>query len=412
MTRQGKPVVRAVHCDHTADDETVYQAVLAATASLDRVWTRLGAAKRITIKFNQAWDPAELARYRGRYRELVDPAVARAVLRLLRERTSAELRCVEIATMIRGRDDLSFASAMNLAQVLAEYGITTENGNTAAHRICDVPGGGSMFARYQLPESVVDTDAFVTVQKIKNHKFMGVTLGLKNLFGLPPYDPWGRPRQYFHHLVRLPYVLVDLGRIIDPVLTVLDGLTAQSGGEWGGKGLVGDVVVAGDQVIATDAVATHLMGHDPLGDWPEQPFLRDRNALRLAHESGFGVAALDDIDWKSEVSAPIGTFLTDEIDSPERIRAWRQSTCEQALYYRDHRSEFVDRYAFKWVLIQNGAVAWSSDTPALPASRRILSAGQEDRALWFKYIDPDEAEGEHYEVYERELARIVRAGLH
>jgi len=252
----------------------------------------------------------------------------------------------------------------------------------------------------------VDTDAFVTVQKIKNHKFMGVTLGLKNLFGLPPYDPYGRPRQYFHHLVRLPYVLVDLGRIINPALTVLDGLTCQSGAEWGGRGLVGDVLVAGDQVIATDAVATHLMGHDPLGDWPAQPFIRDRNALRLAHESGFGSAALEAIDWQSEVSAPIGTFVTDVIDPPERVRAWRRSTCEQALYYRDHREAFLERYTGKWVLIQNGTVVWSSDAPALPASRRILAAGEQDSALWFKYVDAEEAEGEHYEVYERELARL------
>jgi hypothetical protein len=406
VTLAVKARVRAVRCDHRADDETVYQALVRATTPLGHAWARLSNARRITLKFNQAWDPAQMPVYEGRYQELVDPAVARAVLRLLRERTHAELRCVEIATMIRDRDDLSFERAMNLAHVLSEFGITTENGNTIPKRVFPVPGGGSMFAQYLLPECVVDTDAFVTVQKIKNHKFMGVTLGLKNLFGLPPYDPWGRPRQYFHHLVRLPYVLVDLGRLIDPVLTVLDGLTAQSGAEWGGTGLVGDVLMAGDQVIATDAVATHLMGHDPRGDWPHQPFVRDRNALLLAHESGYGTAALSEIDWESEVTAPIGTFLTSATDSPERVRAWRRSTCEQALYYRDHRASFVDRYAGTWVLIQHGDVVWSSDVPALPGSRRILAAADKDSALWFKYVDPEEAEGEHFQVYERELARL------
>jgi hypothetical protein len=58
------------------------------------------------------------------------------------------------------------------------------------------------------------------------------------------------------------------------------------------------------------------------------------------------------------------------------------------------------------VLIQKGAVVWSSDTPALPASRRILAAADKDSALWFKYVDPAEAEGEHFEVYERELSRL------
>ena len=45
--------VRAVHCDHTADDEAVYQALRRATAPLDAAWARLGRAKTIAIKFNQ-----------------------------------------------------------------------------------------------------------------------------------------------------------------------------------------------------------------------------------------------------------------------------------------------------------------------------------------------------------------------
>ncbi|MGI6367196.1 MAG: DUF362 domain-containing protein [Anaerolineae bacterium] len=408
MTDLPRPIVRAVHCEHTASDEAVYQALVRANEPLSAAWKRLANARRITIKMNQAWDPARRPLYLGRYQELVDPAVARAVLRLLRERTTAELRCVEIATMIRGRDDLSFDQAQNLRDVFAEFGVVIENGNTAPHGLYPVPGGGSMFRQYQLPSIAVETDAFVTVQKIKNHKFMGVTLGLKNLFGLPPYDPYGRPRQYFHHLVRLPHVLVDLGRIIDPALTILDGLTCQSGGEWGGDGLVGDTLLAGDQVIATDAVATHLMGHDPLGDWPNQPFVRDRNALLLAHQSGFGTACLNEIDWTSEVQAPIGQFLTTVTDPPERVLAWRRSTCEQALYYRDHIESFVERYAGQWVLIQNNQVVWQSSEPALPASRRILAGGDEDAALFFKYVDPEEAEGEHWEVYERELEAMGR----
>ena len=46
-------IVRAVRCDHTADDETVYQALRRATAPLDVAWARLGRAKTIAIKFNQ-----------------------------------------------------------------------------------------------------------------------------------------------------------------------------------------------------------------------------------------------------------------------------------------------------------------------------------------------------------------------
>ena len=57
-----------------------------------------------------------------------------------------------------------------------------------------------------------------------------MTLCLKNLFGLMPIQPAGRPRHYYHHLVRMPYMLADLGRIYNPALNILDGLVTQAGG--------------------------------------------------------------------------------------------------------------------------------------------------------------------------------------
>ena len=90
--------VRAVHCDHRAGDEEVYQALKRATDPLERSWDKLQKARRITIKFNQAWPPERLVYLNGQLQELVDYKVARATLRLLRERTSAEIVCTEIST--------------------------------------------------------------------------------------------------------------------------------------------------------------------------------------------------------------------------------------------------------------------------------------------------------------------------
>ncbi|MGC9349671.1 MAG: hypothetical protein ACP5JG_16150 [Anaerolineae bacterium] len=44
--------VRAVRCDHRADDDTVYEALKRATAPLSRVWRRLRRANTIATKFN------------------------------------------------------------------------------------------------------------------------------------------------------------------------------------------------------------------------------------------------------------------------------------------------------------------------------------------------------------------------
>ena len=81
--------VRAVRCDHRATDEEVYGALARATVPLKRSWEKLEKANRIVLKFNMGH--TNVIRFQGRRRELVDDAVCRAVLRLLRERTSATL---------------------------------------------------------------------------------------------------------------------------------------------------------------------------------------------------------------------------------------------------------------------------------------------------------------------------------
>ncbi len=406
--------VRAVRCDHRSSDKEVYQALKRATAPLERAWAKLEAAKTITIKFNQAWRPSELVFLEGQLQELVDYSVARALLRLLRERTTAEISCCEIATMAHRDPNLDTPQTITLMDLLDEFDVRFVDGNLPPHKVYQVPGGGHMFHQYLLPESVVDTDAFISVQKLKSHKFMGVTLALKNLFGLCPMEPHGRSRGYFHHLLRLPYVLVDLGRLIDPTLNIIDGLVGQSEREWGGDGRICDTLVAGDQVIATDACATHLMGLDPLGDWPNQPFVRDRNSIRLAHLVGFGSADLADpdaIDFQSEVEAPVGVFHTEETDPFELVAAWRKTTCEQALYYRDHASWFHERYAGQYILLQDNEVRWADEASNLSVSRRELAGTRTSSAMWFKYVDPDEAEGEHYEVYEQNLQALQEMGI-
>ena len=53
--------VRAVHCHHQASDQEIYAALKRATEPLQEAWSRLKAARRIAIKFNQDWPPQNLA---------------------------------------------------------------------------------------------------------------------------------------------------------------------------------------------------------------------------------------------------------------------------------------------------------------------------------------------------------------
>ena len=288
----------------------------------------------------------------------------------------------------------------NYRHILEDYDVRYVDSNLPPFDIYAVPGGGCMFDNYVLNAIFAEADEVVSIAKMKNHAFMGITLTLKNLFGLPPMiPPKGRTRSYYHHLIRLSYVLPDLGMITRTCLNIIDALTGQWGREWGGEGRICNALIAGDDTVATDVCGMTLMGHAPYSDWPTPPFRRDRNHLLLAAERGFGTLDLDEIDFESEVQGPLAEFDSVATDADETVEKWRRTTCEQGLIYQDQKSKLIDRYRGEFIYMQDGAVVWNGDDPDKLGSRRDLSGDKKDSALWLKYVDPDEVEGERFERY-------------
>ncbi len=398
--------VRAVHCDHRADSSEIERAIRRATDPLAATWERLARARKVVVKFNMMKRREAIHYHAGRRRELVDDPVAHAVLRLLRERTSARLVATDTFPYGNGArvpDDHNYQS------LLRQYDVEFVDSSLPPFADHRVPGGGCMFGQYRLNAVFADADEVVSVAKLKNHAFMGVTLTTKNLFGLPPMiPPDGRTRSYYHHLIRLSYVLSDLAMIARPCLNIIEALVGQSGREWGGEGRVTDALVAGDHPIATDACGTWLMGHSPEADWPAPPFRRDRNHLLIAAQRGFGTVDLRQIDFTSEVAAPLAAFDSDATDPGEMVDSWRRTACEQALFYERHRDEFVDRYAGEFIYLQDGEVVWHGPDPTNLASRRQLSGDRRHSALWLKLVDPEEREAERFGAY-RECLDLMRA---
>ena len=389
--------VRASHCDHRASEEEIYEVLKRTTDPLERSWKKLEKAQRIVLKFNMIKPPERIEYFAGRRRELVDDAVARAVLRLLRERTTAELVATDTYPYGNGHvtpDDF------NYRYILDDFGVRYVDSNLPPFATYDVPGGGCMFDRYLLNAIFAEADEVVSIAKMKNHAFMGITLTLKNLFGLPPMiPPEGRTRSYYHHLIRLSYVLPDLGMITKPCLNIVEALTGQWGREWGGEGRICNALMAGDHPVATDACGMTLMGHDPHSDWPTPPFRRDRNHLLIAAKHGFGTVDLNEIDFVSEVEAPLAEFDSVSTDSDATVANWRRTTCEQGLIYQDEQRKLIDRYRGEFIYMQDGQVVWNGIDPSNLGSRRKLSGDKKDSALWLKYVDPAEGEGERFERY-------------
>ncbi|MDE2808153.1 MAG: DUF362 domain-containing protein [Gemmatimonadota bacterium] len=394
----GQYAVRASHCDHRASEEEIYEVLKRTTDPLERSWKKLEKARRIVLKFNMIKPPERIEYFAGRRRELVDDAVARAVLRLLRERTTAEL--VATDTYPYGNGHVT-PDNFNYRYILDDFGVRYVDSNLPPFATYDVPGGGCMFDRYLLNAIFAEADEVVSIAKMKNHAFMGITLTLKNLFGLPPMiPPEGRTRSYYHHLIRLSYVLPDLGMITKPCLNIVEALTGQWGREWGGEGRICNALMAGDHPVATDACGMTLMGHDPQSDWPTPPFRRDRNHLLIAAEHGFGTIDLNEVDFASEVEAPLAEFDSVSTDSDATVANWRRTTCEQGLIYQDQQRELIDCYRGEFIYLQDGQVVWNGVDPSNLGSRRKLSGDRKDSALWLKYVDPEEGEGERFERYD------------
>ena len=394
--------VRALPCSHQASPEEIYERLKAVTAPLHRSWIKIEKARKLMIKFNMQMRTDNIRRIGGRRQELVDDDVVRASLRLLRERTDAEISVLDTSMAPAGQrpgDDF------NMRGIFESFDIPYIEAGDPPFTHYQVPGGGIMFSEYQLSASIGEADAFVSIAKMKNHSFMGITLCLKNLFGLPPIQPHGRVRNYYHHVIRLSHVLPDLGLITQPCLNIIDGLTGQARREWGGEGRICDALVAGDHVVATDACGTYLMGTDPASDWPNPPYRRDRSPIAVAAEHGFGTVHLDEIDTDfGGLQPPLAEFDSQALDPSEKIASLRNTACQQGLFYHDNRERFIDQYADQYIYLQEGEVIWNGTDPTQAGAVQELSGQKPEQAVWLKLVDADEQEGELRRVYEKNLA--------
>jgi uncharacterized protein (DUF362 family) len=184
-----------------------------------------------------------------------------------------------------------------------------------------------IFDKFTFNPILNNVDVFMSVSKMKNHELAGVTHTMKNLYGLVPYrfyrlnenDKW---RSGFHGVgaqtqERLPRIIVDLNRARPIDFSLIDGIKTTQGGEgpWI-KSLAPiepGVLIAGKNAVATDAVATAVMGHDPQGDYPDSPFVRCVNHLNLAAQAGLGTNRLDEIEV---LGTPIGEVMTRFVPAP------------------------------------------------------------------------------------------------
>lgn len=173
-----------------------------------------------------------------------------------------------------------------------------------------VGAGNFIYPSFRFHPLLADLDVFMSVSKMKNHDLAGVTHTMKNLYGLVPYrfyrtNTGDRYRSGFHGPAnetqrRLPRIIVDLNRARPIHFSLIDGIQSIQGGEgpWiaNVSPIEPGVLIAGKNAVATDAVATAVMGYDPTGEYPITPFVRCDNHLNLAARAGLGTNRLEEIE--------------------------------------------------------------------------------------------------------------------
>jgi uncharacterized protein (DUF362 family) len=114
-----------------------------------------------------------------------------------------------------------------------------------------------------LPAVLGQVDWIVSVAKMKTHHWAGVTLSMKNLFGVMPGIVYGWPKNVLHHQ-GIDKSIIDINATVKPHFAIVDGIVGMEGdGPIMGDPKYAGVLVMGRNLPAVDATCCRIMGIDP-----------------------------------------------------------------------------------------------------------------------------------------------------
>jgi uncharacterized protein (DUF362 family) len=170
-----------------------------------------------------------------------------------------------------------------------------------------------------LPRTVLEADFIVSMPKIKTHHWSGVTLSMKNMFGVVPGVKYGWPKNILHWK-GIERCIVDICATVPIHFVIADGIVAMEGNGplAGSPRHLGKLVLANDPVAA-DATCARLMG-----------FVPERVPHIAAAGKFLGNMSVDGIDQMAgQVVSPIVPFEVVQEFEDLRARANRSLSTPQ-----------------------------------------------------------------------------------
>jgi uncharacterized protein (DUF362 family) len=114
-----------------------------------------------------------------------------------------------------------------------------------------------------LPKTALGVDFLVSMPKLKTHHWAGVTLSLKNMFGIVPGSCYGWPKNVLHW-AGIDRAILDINAAARPDFAIVDGIIGMEGnGPIQGTPKACGVLVLGDDPVAVDATCCRVMGLIP-----------------------------------------------------------------------------------------------------------------------------------------------------
>lgn len=161
------------------------------------------------------------------------------------------------------RDTEAIVETLGLRNYLGPLRRSFIDLNTDEVRAVKLRTKASTLGQLYLPRAILEADFVVSVAKMKTHHWAGVTLSLKNMFGIVPGSCYGWPKNILHW-AGITRAVLDINSTVLPDFAIVDGIVGMEGdGPTQGKPNACGVLVCGDDPVAVDATCARVMGLVP-----------------------------------------------------------------------------------------------------------------------------------------------------
>jgi uncharacterized protein (DUF362 family) len=162
------------------------------------------------------------------------------------------------------RDNEYLLTASGIYDVINEHRVRYVDLNTDDVRRTKLRSSFTNLSELYLPETLFNADLLVSMPKLKTHHWAGVTLSLKNMFGVVPGSVYGWPKNALHW-AGIHRSILDINSSLPiPQFAIVDGIVGMEGnGPLQGQAKQSGVLILGDDMVAVDATAARLMKIEP-----------------------------------------------------------------------------------------------------------------------------------------------------